>query len=267
VDFFGSYQRPAQGVLSESHINSLAIALFLSMAETFNTSLDFLVLDDVVNSFDAEHRGSLARMLADGFTDSQLIVLTHDRLFFDQIWRRGGAGWRRLEFTSWSYAEGPRMRTSEPTSAIAEAQSHLPDDPAVAAGLARKALEGLLQEIAEEIQAPLPFKRGMQNDRREIGELMKGLRRQLKENDKAFLAKIEPLLGHLDADVAATLNVEAHASTVRASCPEVAAAIKDIADFDQAWRCPTCETRFWQRENQCKCGRCQFPPLHILAAE
>ena len=54
-------------MLSESHLNSLAIALFLAMAETFNEQLGFLVLDDVINSFDVEHRGRLAELLADGF--------------------------------------------------------------------------------------------------------------------------------------------------------------------------------------------------------
>ncbi len=52
IEFHGSRQRPPHGVLSESHLNSLAIALFLAMAESFNEELGFLVLDDVVNSFD-----------------------------------------------------------------------------------------------------------------------------------------------------------------------------------------------------------------------
>lgn len=41
VDFHGVHQRPPHGVLSESHLNSLAIALFLAMAKTFNRSLAF----------------------------------------------------------------------------------------------------------------------------------------------------------------------------------------------------------------------------------
>jgi hypothetical protein len=36
------------------------------MAETFNERLGFLVLDDVVNSFDVDHRGELAALLATG---------------------------------------------------------------------------------------------------------------------------------------------------------------------------------------------------------
>jgi ATPase subunit of ABC transporter with duplicated ATPase domains len=98
IDFHGSRQRPPHGVLSESHLNSLAIALFLAMAETFNQQIGFLLLDDVINSFDVEHRGRLAELLADGFSERQLIVLTHDQPFFEHLSRRAPA-WRRLEFT------------------------------------------------------------------------------------------------------------------------------------------------------------------------
>ena len=88
IDFYGSRQRPPHGVLSESHLNSLAIALFLAMAESFNERIGFLVLDDVINSFDVEHRGRLAELLADGFSAWQLIVLTHDQQFFEHLCRR-----------------------------------------------------------------------------------------------------------------------------------------------------------------------------------
>ena len=116
VEFHGSRQRPPHGVLSESHLNSLAISLFLAMAEHFNELLGFLVLDDVINSFDVEHRGRLAELLADGFSDWQLIILTHDQQFFEHLSRRAPS-WRKLELTSWSHASGPRttlLRNSRP---------------------------------------------------------------------------------------------------------------------------------------------------------
>jgi DNA repair exonuclease SbcCD ATPase subunit len=88
VDFYGTRQRPPHGVLSESYMNSVAIVLFLAMARTFNERLNFLVLDDVVNSFDVTHRGRLGELLIEEFQDWQLVVLTHDRYFFEQIRRK-----------------------------------------------------------------------------------------------------------------------------------------------------------------------------------
>ncbi len=267
IEFYGSRQRPPHGVLSESHLNSLAIALFLAMAESFNEQIGFLVLDDVINSFDVEHRGRLAELLADGFSEWQLIVLTHDQQFFEHLYRRAPS-WRRLEFTSWSYTSGPRTTQYETTSILRNARERLErGDVHDAASVARRALEELLQEVCEALWAPLPFRRGQANDKREIGELFKGVRRTLKERAKPLLESLEPLLKNLEADVGAALNVAVHASRGRPGASEVEAALERIATLDGTWSCPECRTRVWHRGNpdagRCKCGRSSFPPAPV----
>ncbi len=264
VDFHGSRQRPPHGVLSESHLNSLAIALFLAMAQTFNEKLRFLVLDDVINSFDVEHRGQLASLLAEKFDDWQLIVLTHDHQFFEHLSRRAPS-WKRLEITSWSYDGGPRTTKYDSVGILGEAQDRLAQaDVNGAATKARRALEELLQEIRERLQADLPFRRGTANDRRELGELFKGVRRAIREHAKPMLASIEPLLKNLEADVQATLNVEAHASRGKSGESEVEAALARIAELECSWTCPECHTRVWYKgtpeSSRCKCGKSLFPP-------
>jgi energy-coupling factor transporter ATP-binding protein EcfA2 len=265
IEFYGSRQRPPHGVLSESHLNSLAIALFLAMAETFNEQIGFLLLDDVINSFDVEHRGRLAELLADGFSGWQLIVLTHDQQFFEHLSRRAPS-WRKLEFTSWSYASGPRTTQYETTDILRNARERLDSgDVLGAATKARRALEELLQEVCEALWAPLPFRRGQGNDKREIGELFKGVRRTLKERAKHLLESVEPLLKNLEADVGATLNVAVHGSRGRPGASEVEAALERIAALDEKWSCPECRTRVWHRGNpeagRCKCGLSSFPPV------
>jgi energy-coupling factor transporter ATP-binding protein EcfA2 len=264
IEFHGSRQRPPHGVLSESHLNSLAIALFLAMAQEFNEQLGFLLLDDVINSFDIEHRGRLAELLADGFSEWQLIVLTHDQLFFEHLSRRAPS-WRKLELTSWSYASGPRTTRYETSGILAVARDRLQTgDVHGAAAKARRGLEELLQEVCEALWAPLPFRRGQANDKREIGELFKGVRRTLKERAKPLLESMEPLLKNLEADVGATLNVEIHGSRRRAAASEVEATLKRIEALDRQWSCPQCRTRVWHRGNveaaRCKCGQISFPP-------
>ena len=265
IEFYGSRQRPPHGVLSESHLNSLAISLFLAMAETFNEQLGFLVLDDVINSFDVEHRGRLAELLADGFPDWQIIVLTHDQQFFEHL-RRRAPSWRQLELTSWSYASGPRTTRYDTPGILTSARERLESgDVHGAATKARRALEELLQEVCEALWAPLPFRRGQANDKREIGELFKGVRRALKERAKALLDSIDPLLKHLEADVGATLNVEVHGSRGRAAASDVAAALDRIRAFDDTWSCSACRTRVWHHGTpdaaRCRCGKTSFPPV------
>ena len=265
INFYGSRQRPPHGVLSESHLNSLAIALFLAMAASFNEKLGFLILDDVINSFDVEHRGRLAELLADGFADWQLIVLTHDQQFFEHLSRRAPS-WRKIEFTSWSHGSGPRTTKYETSGMLAAARERLQsDDVQGAATKGRRALEELLQEVCEALWAPLPFRRGQANDKREIGELFMGLRRALKEHAKSQLPTVEPIVKHLEADVGATLNVAAHASRGRSGASEVKAALERIEALDALWSCPACRTRVWHKGTpgaaRCRCGKSAFPPV------
>ncbi len=267
VDFYGSRQRPPHGVLSESHLNSLAIAVFLAMAASFNEKLGFLILDDVINSFDVEHRGRLAELLADNFSDWQLIVLTHDQQFFEHLSRRAPS-WRKIEFTSWSHASGPRTTKYETSGMLAAARERLQSgDVHGAATKGRRALEELLQEVCEALSAPLPFRRGQANDRREIGELFIGLRRTLKEHAKSQLPALEPMFKHLEADVGATLNVAAHASRGRSGANEVKAALERIETLDALWSCPDCRTRVWHKGTpdsaRCRCGKSAFPPVVV----
>jgi DNA repair exonuclease SbcCD ATPase subunit len=264
VDFHGSRQRPPHGVLSESHLNSLAIALFLAMARTFNEKIRFLVLDDVINSFDLEHRGQLAELLAEKFDDWQLIVLTHDRQFFERLVRRAPS-WKRIEITSWSYDQGPRTTGYASPGILAEASSRLSSgDVNGAATKARRALEEILQEVCEALRAELPFRRGAKNDEREVGELLKGIRRGVKEHAKPMIGDLEPLLKALEADLQASLNVEAHASRGRAAASEIEATLERIEKFHRLWSCGACGTRVWHKgtpeSSRCKCGRTVFPP-------
>jgi RecF/RecN/SMC N terminal domain len=264
LDFHGKHQRPPHGVLSESHLNSLAVALFLAMAEMFNDELDLVVLDDVINSFDIEHRGRLAELLVAEFNPRQLIVLTHDHQFFQHLVRRA-PGWETMHLTSWAFDEGPRTSkylvgrfTDAANEALGSGDTH------GAAVKARRALEELLDEACEALEAPLPFRRGPRNDRREIGELMSGLRSHLKTTASTWYRQLESLLAALEADVQAALNVEAHAARGWASSREVQDALGRVRSLDARFSCPKCGSRIWAKGNRdagrCNCGTSTYPP-------
>lgn len=262
VDFYGQRQRPPHGVLSESYMNSVAIVLFLAMARTFNERLQFLVLDDVVNSFDVTHRGRLGDLLLEEFQDWQLLVLTHDRYFFDQV-RRKVKGWSTFQFLGWSYEHGPILREHKGATDI-DAAFELLDEGNIgdAARRGRRGLEHLLKELCEGLEVPLPYRRGNDNELREVGSLLGGLRRLLKENSKgkALLAAIDGQLRALEAD-SQVLNVEAHASEAGASSAEVRSTLERVRAFDALWSCRQCGTRVWKEQGvRCRCGATPCPP-------
>ena len=263
VDFYGQRQRPLHGVLSESYMNSVAIVLFLAMARTFNERLNFLVLDDVVNSFDVTHRGRLGELLIEEFQDWQLVVLTHDRYFFEQV-RRKVKGWSAYQVLGWSYERGPSLREQRGATDV-DAAFELLDAGGIgdAARRGRRGLEHVLKELCEGLEVPLPYRRGNDNEFREIGQLLSGLRRLLKDDSrgKAFLASIDGTLRSLEADAQAVLNAEAHASDAGPSAGEVRSTLERVRDFDTMWTCTKCSTRIWKESGvRCKCGASPFPP-------
>ncbi len=263
VDFHGTRQRPLHGVLSESYMNSVAIVLFLAMARTFNEHLEFLVLDDVVNSFDVTHRGRLSDLFIEEFKDWQLVVLTHDRYFFEQI-RRRVKGWATFQVLGWSYDRGPSLREHRGATDV-DAAIELLDAGATgdAARRGRRGLEHVLKELCEGLEVPLPYRRGNDNEFREIGQLISGLRRLLKDDSrgKQFLAAIDNDLRAIEADAQSVLNAEAHASDQGASTMEVRTTLERVRAFDEMWTCEKCGSRCWKESGvRCRCGATPFPP-------
>lgn len=72
----------------------------------FNARNRFFVLDDVVTSFDAEHRMRLVRLLENEFNDYQITLLTHEQFWFESIRQElSDLGWLVKE-VEWTYESG-----------------------------------------------------------------------------------------------------------------------------------------------------------------
>ena len=73
------------GYLSDSQIHTVALSLRLAAIRSFNSGAPIIVLDDVVTSYDADHRKSMAAALAEEFEDFQIVLVTHDEQFFELL--------------------------------------------------------------------------------------------------------------------------------------------------------------------------------------
>ena len=104
-----------------------------------------LILDDVVNPFDANHRMGLATLLAREFADWQVIALTHDRTFAEVI-KREMPEWRQLQVVAWSPAGGPVLDDSDPREQLSRR---------LAGGEAASQLGGLARRTGAGLSRPL----------------------------------------------------------------------------------------------------------------
>ena len=73
------------GYLSDSQIHTVALSLRLAAIRKFNTGAPIIVLDDVVTSYDADHRKTIASTLFEEFQAFQIVLVTHDEQFFNLL--------------------------------------------------------------------------------------------------------------------------------------------------------------------------------------
>ena len=74
-------RNPPRLTLSEGYRNSLGLCVFLAMAKREDDDRP-LFLDDVVISLDRKHRGMVAEILEKKFAGRQVVLLTHDRVWY-----------------------------------------------------------------------------------------------------------------------------------------------------------------------------------------
>lgn len=73
------------GYLSDSQIHSVALALRMAAIKQFNNGAPIIALDDIVTSYDADHRRTIAGLIASRFGDCQILITTHDERFFNYL--------------------------------------------------------------------------------------------------------------------------------------------------------------------------------------
>lgn len=98
------------GYLSDSQIHSLALALRMAAIQQFNTRAPIIALDDIVTSYDADHRRTIAGLIATMFGGCQILITTHDERFFNYLMDQLEAKtWQFTRIIGLDPAYGPRF--------------------------------------------------------------------------------------------------------------------------------------------------------------
>lgn len=159
--------------LNEARLSALGLAIYLAgrlacTPTAATTALKLLVLDDVLIGLDHSNRLPVLEVLKDKFADWQIVLLTHDRVWFEMArFHLGNTGhWKCLEvFEGEDLTRGipsPTVRASGGKSAKAsldQARAFLADHhiPA-AANYTRASFELALKSFCERFGVPVTFK-------------------------------------------------------------------------------------------------------------
>lgn len=234
MTFEGVTISPPEMYLSESRVNSLGICLFLASVKAFNKVNRFFVLDDVIASFDTNHRLKFGQLLCERFADHQILLFTHERDWFDLMARLvKGSGWETKQ-VAWDDQEGAVLRPAptQPKEAIANRLAKSETD-----GLGnemRKYLEGRLKEACLRLEVKLVFLNNDHNEDRMPGETLPGLISTLKRRKCGL--KDEPVLKRLLA-CGFVMSRASHHSSYSPSLGDLKAVWADIMEFESLLVC------------------------------
>lgn len=239
--------------LSDSHLNSLGLCFFLASVKHLNKSTNFIILDDVVNSIDANHRRQLIEIIRDHFQDYQFLILTHDRTWFEMLNQQlAGLGWKPYEIISWQLQSVMIEPTKDRIQKVQELINKSNSD-GVALHL-RKYLEQDLKHLCAMYHVSVQYKEEYRPE-----DLWQPLKNNLKSN--TYIDPDSSQHRGLFNDIGANrylLNLELHDSSksLTVSKGDLLYALDKYKDFLNLFRCKKCTkaVKLTKAGYQCSCG-------------
>jgi recombinational DNA repair ATPase RecF len=266
---FGKADLDPRALTSEGHLDSLGLCIFLAFVKNFHGDCTLIVLDDVITTIDSGHRGRLCDLLFREFEDYQLIITTHDGVWYQELAATQRAlkidgAFVNAQITGWDLDAGPCITRFMPRRERIEDRLAA-NDKTGAANLSRQYLEWLLKRMALSSNAPVPVVNWQSGT---VRDLEPHCRKRIAAlvSDKGFLAGFESAIEELEKTVIFG-NLLSHDNPLADQV-----AIAEVARFYSATRalhdyvcCRTCETtlEYVRDANEYRCtnSKCKTPTI------
>lgn len=224
--------------LNEARLSAVAIALYLgTLLITPPSKLRLLVLDDLLIGIDMSNRMAVLRVLRQHFNGWQIILLTHDRVWFETVRMstRGEDTWWYSELfaqpghdgvpTPVWYGQDVRW-----TDNLERAKQHLADHDDRAAGVyARAAFEGKLKQYCNNKGVPVQYKSDPAKLTTEM--FWNGIKDKLTAESK--LAGVQGQISDIETYRKVVLNPLSHEHPTTLTQAEIQGAITAIEELDK----------------------------------
>ncbi len=235
--FNGKWVSPPQKYFSESHINCFGLSFFLASVEAFNETNKFILLDDVISSFDTSHRKRFADLLFEKFSAYQILLLTHERDWFFNIVRplAKEKGWLINEIL-WNETKGSFI-DENPNDLKELIEKSLEEGKVDNLGNPiRRYLEHSLKNICFHLDVKVSYRYNDINEKRMPDELLNELKSRINEKSKELKAKM-----HIIDRVASSSllgNLLSHDNPFNPKIGDLKAFWNDIKELEKLFICP-----------------------------
>lgn len=248
LTFLGQPIDRPQTFLNEARLSALALAIYFAGRQACAATLQahtprLIVLDDVLIGLDQSNRMPVLRMLDQHFSDWQIVLLTHDRVWYEmaRFHIADQTKWATVEMFEEKQPDGtprPILRPSNVDAIAANLATarrfHGMNEYAAAAVHARIAFELALKKLCERKAIPVRFKA----DPRQLSsdELLTAIEPWLSDPSRSAMKMlVDPAIVSLKLWRKVVLNPFSHSTPVSLSAGEVVGAIDAVeklhADF------------------------------------
>ncbi len=259
----GDWVSPPQKYFSESHLNCFGISFFLASVDAFNDVNEFIVLDDVISSFDSNHRKRFAELLFEKFSKYQLILLTHEEEWFRNFVKPLAKknGWLVNEI-KWTESKGTHFEESQ-GDIKAKIERKISESEVDGLGNPlRQYLEHSLKDICINLDVKVSFRPNEINEKRMPDELISELKSRIKSKSNDLQAHY-PILDRI-ANSSILGNLLSHDNPFTPKMGDLKAFWADIQDMEKIFYCQevgcTKPKVSWRNldtvEKKIRCGGC-----------
>jgi hypothetical protein len=163
--FYGEEDDP-RGHYSEGHIDTLGLCLFLAICRAQhqqNPDFSLLILDDVLHSVDGNHRRRTAELIFKEFSDHQIIITTHDRMWFEiikMVSRSDGNAkkFKAYQIAGWTLEDGPVLGDHLSDYEWLMSEEGKKAQPSDRVNKSGRLLEEILQNLCDSLMISVPFR-------------------------------------------------------------------------------------------------------------
>lgn len=242
MDFHDRQEEDPRAFNSEGHLDSLGLCVFLAFVKRFNLGFPIIALDDVVSSIDAGHRQRICKLLFDEFPDAQLLITTHDYIWFEELRSHQRAcgkeqAFKNVQIIGWTLEDGPRLDKYKPR--WDRIQNKLDNgDKDGAAGDVRKELEAFLLEATISLRTPIPLTRDGKYTVADLHDPFAArIKKMVPETYQVNLTIFQNLLSN---GIFGNLLVHNNPRAENASLEEVRGFADAVKNFENLFTCPQC---------------------------
>ncbi|GAK97213.1 hypothetical protein JCM19294_1259 [Nonlabens tegetincola] len=243
-------------VFSEANLDLLILLLYTSIIKESNKygQSKLLILDDVLQSVDSTIRLNFLDYLVKEYSDWQLIISAHDRLWLNQIrsiFRRNSHVFKEIEIYRWNFSTGPQifeLGNDNNNNALQIALNT--KNTQIIASQAGLFLETICNKLSMNLNTSIQRKI---EDKYTMGDLWPGIKKHFKKTELRELTEEIDKLLHIRNLLGAHYNEW----SISLSTHEVLSFAKNILEFYEKTFCPNCQS-WLRRNNFCECKRLEL---------